>query len=146
MKRAALLTLCRRLPGATEDIKWGNDLVFSVGGKMFACLEAGGGDSVSFKTTPENFAMLTRNPGIVPAPYAARFHWVLVKESKALPDGALRELVVQAHTIVAECLPAKKRRLIFGEEPAAAVKKAKKAVPQRKKPAARRKKTRSHKA
>ena len=28
--------LCRTFPGATEDIKWGADLVFSVGEKMFA--------------------------------------------------------------------------------------------------------------
>ena len=27
--------LCKQLPGVTEDIKWGNDLCFSVGGKMF---------------------------------------------------------------------------------------------------------------
>ena len=27
--------MCTSLPGVTEDIKWGNDLVFSVGGKCF---------------------------------------------------------------------------------------------------------------
>ena len=26
---------CLALPGVTEDIKWDDDLVFSVGGKMF---------------------------------------------------------------------------------------------------------------
>jgi predicted DNA-binding protein (MmcQ/YjbR family) len=28
-------SLCNQLPGVTEDIKWGSDLCFSVGGKMF---------------------------------------------------------------------------------------------------------------
>jgi predicted DNA-binding protein (MmcQ/YjbR family) len=28
-------SLCKQLPGVTEDIKWGSDLCFSVGGKMF---------------------------------------------------------------------------------------------------------------
>jgi len=28
--------LCLSFPGATEDVKWGNDLTFSVGKKMFA--------------------------------------------------------------------------------------------------------------
>lgn len=28
-------TICKSLPGVTEDIKWGHDLVFSIGGKMF---------------------------------------------------------------------------------------------------------------
>jgi hypothetical protein len=27
--------LCNQLPGVTEGIKWGDDLCFSVGGKMF---------------------------------------------------------------------------------------------------------------
>jgi predicted DNA-binding protein (MmcQ/YjbR family) len=30
------MELCRSLPGVTEDVKWENDLIFSVGGKMFA--------------------------------------------------------------------------------------------------------------
>ena len=30
-----LVAYCRTLPAATEDVKWDNDLVFSVGGKMF---------------------------------------------------------------------------------------------------------------
>jgi predicted DNA-binding protein (MmcQ/YjbR family) len=28
--------LCRGFAGSTEDIKWGADAVFSLGGKMFA--------------------------------------------------------------------------------------------------------------
>jgi len=31
-----LLDFCRTLPGATEDVKWGSHLVFSVGDEMFA--------------------------------------------------------------------------------------------------------------
>ena len=27
---------CLAFPGATEDVKWGSDLCFSVGAKMFA--------------------------------------------------------------------------------------------------------------
>lgn len=32
---------CRSLPGVAEDVKWGNDLCFTIGGKMFCviCLE-----------------------------------------------------------------------------------------------------------
>ena len=35
-----LVAFCRSLPGATEDIKWEHDLIFSVGGKMFAGAES----------------------------------------------------------------------------------------------------------
>ena len=31
----AIRQLCRALPHVTEDIKWDDDLVFSIGGKMF---------------------------------------------------------------------------------------------------------------
>ncbi|MFD2720902.1 MmcQ/YjbR family DNA-binding protein [Hymenobacter monticola] len=31
----ALQALCLRLPGTTEDLKWGVHLCFSVGGKMY---------------------------------------------------------------------------------------------------------------
>jgi len=97
------------MPHATEDIKWGKDLVFSVGGKMFACLSAEGGSQVSFKATPENFRLLTQTAGIIHAPYAARFHWVLVTSPKALPDAALRELLRESHQLAYDRLPAKTR-------------------------------------
>ena len=72
----AVRKFCRALPGATEDVKWGNDLVFSVGGKMFAvvCLEPP--HQISFKCTPEEFAELIEREGIIPAPYLARAMWV----------------------------------------------------------------------
>ena len=31
----ALRAICKKLPGVTEDIKWGNDLCFCIAGKMF---------------------------------------------------------------------------------------------------------------
>ena len=38
-----LREICLALPGVTEDIKWGADLAFSVGGKMFCVLNTEGG-------------------------------------------------------------------------------------------------------
>lgn len=110
-----MIAFCQKLPHATRDIKWGNDLVFSVARKMFACFDAHGGTSISFKTTPENFRMLTRTPGIMPAPYAARFHWVMVKDLRELPIDGLKELVRESYEIVRDKLPAKVRRQLDGE-------------------------------
>ena len=73
--RRRLEAFCRSLPGVTADVKWGHELVFSVGGKMFAGFDAAGGDGVGFKTEPMLFAALIKKRGIRPAPYAARFHW-----------------------------------------------------------------------
>ena len=35
MDPKALSRLTQSWPGVTSDVKWGNDLIFSVGGKMF---------------------------------------------------------------------------------------------------------------
>src|SRR2546430_13418212 len=69
-------TICRAFPGVTEDIKWGSDLVFSVGEKMFAVVNTERPHTVAFKCTPEMFAELTERDGIIPAPYMARNLWV----------------------------------------------------------------------
>jgi predicted DNA-binding protein (MmcQ/YjbR family) len=112
MRRAAMLAFCRKLPHVTEDVKWGNDLVFSIGKKMFACFDFRGGPSLGFKATPENFTILTRTPGIIPAPYAARFHWVMVHDLRKLPLSALKELVSESYQLVSEKLPARMRRTL----------------------------------
>ena len=95
---------CRALPATTEDVKWGNDLVFSVGEKMYAAmgLENGG---LGFKCTPERFEELTQRPGIVPAPYLARAHWISIKDASALSDAELTELLTEAHRTIAAKLP-----------------------------------------
>ncbi len=98
----ALRRYCATLPGATMDIKWGADECHSVGGRMFAVFPVGQGRSsgVSFKCDPERFLELTDVPGIVPAPYLARAHWVQVKDAKALTDAQARELVGHSHALV----------------------------------------------
>ena len=81
---------CLALPGVTEDIKWDDDLVFSVGGKMFCVAMLGPPHRLSFKCEDETFAELVEREGIIPAPYLARAKWVSLE---AL-DGAMewREL------------------------------------------------------
>src|SRR2546421_9088550 len=70
-----LRTYCLGLPHTTEDIKWGNDLCFLVGDKMFATtsLNAASGFNCSFKCSPEKFASLVEREGITSAPYTGRF-------------------------------------------------------------------------
>jgi predicted DNA-binding protein (MmcQ/YjbR family) len=110
MKREALLKLCRSLPHATQDVKWKKDLVFSVGGKMFACFNLEDERHVGFKTTPQKFRELIQQPGIIPAPYAARFHWVSLERTTALPAAQLKQLITESYLLVAEKLPAGVRR------------------------------------
>jgi len=98
---------CLSLPHATEDVKWGNDLTFSVGKKMFAVtgLETAQNTSLSFKCTPEKFAELTERDGIIPAHYVARYHWVTLEKLDALGQDELKDLIKESYGLVWEKLP-----------------------------------------
>ena len=73
----ALQKFCKKLPAVTEDIKWGHDLCFSVGGKMFCVTGLNGDVKASLKVTDEEFEELCSRNGIIPAPYMARHKWIL---------------------------------------------------------------------
>ena len=135
--RSKLLAYCRSLPHATEDIKWGNDLVFSVGGKMFAGFGKDAKDATfGCKVPEEDFAALTSIDGIKPAAYAARFHWIDVADPNVLPENEAIALLRGSYELVKEKLPAKTQRAIDGGAPAAKAPAKKKAAAAEKKAAA----------
>lgn len=102
--------ICRSFPGVTEDVKWGNDLVFSVGGKMFAAMDLQPPHSLGFKCTPEEFGALVEREGIIPAPYLARAMWVQEEAlGEALDKRELEQLLKQAYDLVVAKLPASRR-------------------------------------
>jgi predicted DNA-binding protein (MmcQ/YjbR family) len=107
--RDPLYDLCRSLPGVTEDVKWQHDLVFSVGGKMFAAFALPEGEPFGLPVDPDLCAALTREPGIVPAPYLAKHGWVSVERRSALPLATTRDLLREAHARVAAKLPRRVR-------------------------------------
>jgi predicted DNA-binding protein (MmcQ/YjbR family) len=108
--KAALEAFCRALPGATEDIKWGHDRAFSVGDKMFAVFDAGDGESITLKVDPAVFPILTREPGITPAPYLARASWVRLESTRVLPREQIEALLRESHELVAAKLSKRLRR------------------------------------
>ncbi len=99
---------CLSHPGATEQIQWGADLVFKVGGKMFcvACTEPAP-NAMSFKCDDETFAELIEREGAMPAPYLAKAKWVALERFDTLPDRELTPLVTRAYEIVRDKLPQK---------------------------------------
>jgi predicted DNA-binding protein (MmcQ/YjbR family) len=99
---------CMSLPHTTETVQWGYDLVFKIGGKMYAVAPLEPAPVVlSFKCTPEDFAELTERPGIIPAPYMARAQWVGLKNEDALTAAELKPLLKRAYDIVFAKLPKK---------------------------------------
>jgi predicted DNA-binding protein (MmcQ/YjbR family) len=115
--------LCLKHPGATEQIQWGADLVFKVGGKMFAvaCTDPAypNAKACSFKADDEAFAELCEREGVGPAPYLARAKWVALDTWTVLPDREIGELVGNSYTLVRAGLT-KKAQAALGAPAAAA--------------------------
>ena len=112
MNIEALRELCLSLPGVTEDIKWGADLCFLVGEKMFCVTSIDPPHSVSFKVTDEEFDEMVAKPGIIPAPYMARNKWVNVQEWSVLTDAEWGTYVKQSYSLVKAKLPKKVQKEI----------------------------------
>ena len=101
---------CRSFPHVTETVQWGDNLVFKVGGKIFAIASLEPAEIwLSFKCSDEDFADLTERPGIVPAPYLARAHWVALETEDAMPAAELRAALKNAYALVEAKLPRKTR-------------------------------------
>ncbi len=101
---------CLALPHTTETVQWGHDLVFKIGGKMYAVLALEPGNHwLSFKCSPEDFASLIEREGVIPAPYLARAHWVALETADALSRAETKKLIRQAYDLVLTKLPKKTR-------------------------------------
>ena len=104
----AIREICKGFPKVTEDIKWGHDLVFAVGGKMFC---VAGLDqvpvSVSFKVTEAEFDELSTRPNFRPAPYVAKYKWVLLEDAGAINAKQWQYYLAQSYELVKAKLPPK---------------------------------------
>jgi len=111
MDQEAIRKYCLSLPHVTERVQWGNDLLFCIGGKMFAVtgLDAKYPTKLSFKCTPEKFSELIEMEGIIPAPYVARYHWVALEDLNALSQRELKDLLKNAYQLIRDKLPKKER-------------------------------------
>jgi predicted DNA-binding protein (MmcQ/YjbR family) len=95
-------SFCVSFPQATENLQWGDDLCFKVGGKIFAVVSLSSvPQRLSFKCTPEKFAELVELEGIVPAPYVGRYKWVSLERLDVLPGVELKDLIEQSYGMVA---------------------------------------------
>jgi predicted DNA-binding protein (MmcQ/YjbR family) len=95
---------CLSFPQAAENLQWGDDLCFKIGGKIFAIV---GLDNprFCFKCTPEAFAELIEREDIRPAPYVGRYKWVMLDRLDAVGSGELEDLIRQSYEMVAAKAP-----------------------------------------
>ena len=105
---------CLSLPHTTEDIAWGESLLFRIARRIYASvnLEGTGPSLLTFKCTPADFAELIEVDGIIPAPYSARNHWVALTRLDALPRAEIRRRILQSYELVRSRLPKKTQRAL----------------------------------
>jgi predicted DNA-binding protein (MmcQ/YjbR family) len=110
--------LCLSFPQTTEQIQWGDDLVFKVAGKIHAISVLHPAKIwLCFKVSPENFAELTERPGIIPAPYLARAKWIALETKDALSSDELSPLLRESYDMVVAKLPKKTREALASGKP-----------------------------
>jgi predicted DNA-binding protein (MmcQ/YjbR family) len=101
---------CSSLKGVTEDVKWGNDLVFSIGGKMFCVVGLEPPFGCSFKVSDEEFEELSTTPGFIPAPYMARAKWVKIDREGRLAQAEWKKYLLQSYNLVKAKLTKKQKQ------------------------------------
>ena len=95
-----LRKICSSLRAVTEDVKWGNDLVFSVGDKMFCAASLEPPFSCSFKVPDDEFDEISNRNGFTPAPYMARAKWVLVTDPSKLNKKDWERYLKQSYELI----------------------------------------------
>ena len=97
MNVAQLKQFCREFPHATETLyeEPYNFLVYTVGGRKFAYFKTSQPERwrFSMRVTPDRFIELTDVPGVKPARYRGRFHWITIVKVSRFPAAYLQELV-----------------------------------------------------
>ena len=105
--------LCLSFPHTTEQIQWGDDLVFKVAGKIHAITVLRPAKTwLCFKVSAEKFAELTERPGVIPAPYLARAKWIALETKDALSSSELTLLLRESYDMVIAKLPRKTREAL----------------------------------
>jgi predicted DNA-binding protein (MmcQ/YjbR family) len=107
MNLESVRSYCLSLPHTTEDIQWGNDLLFRIAGKIFVAMSLEPPHSLSFKCAPEKFDELIEMPGIIPAPYMARNKWVMLERLDALAEPEIKILIANSYEMILSKLPKK---------------------------------------
>ncbi|MFN8285379.1 MAG: MmcQ/YjbR family DNA-binding protein [Chitinophagales bacterium] len=103
-------TFCLNLPDVQEDVKWGHDLCFLIGGKMFCVTGFSADSGVSLKVRDEEFEELSSSEGIIPAPYLARHKWIYIKPRSRFKRKEWEHYISQSYELIKSKLPAKVRQ------------------------------------
>lgn len=115
MDIVTLREYCLSLPQVTEDVKWEKNLCFSIGEKIFCIGSLEDKFSFSFKVMEEDFDELCNIEGIIPAPYLARYKWVLVQNPVCFSDEKWQDYIKQSYGLIKSNLPKSVLKKLSGE-------------------------------
>ena len=117
MNKQQLQKFCRALPGASERLLRPpyNILLYALDQKDFAYFKTSDPEMwrFSIKVSPDRFVELTGVPGVKPARYRGRYHWITIVDVAAFPSGYLKELVEWSYRHALEALPVSRRRALL---------------------------------
>jgi predicted DNA-binding protein (MmcQ/YjbR family) len=104
---------CLSLPGVTEDIKWGHNLCFSVGGKLFLLISLDESPvAASFKVHDSDFDPISCRHGFGQAPYFARNKWVKLDDIGIIDRKEWEAFIKNSYELVKAGLPVKIRKAL----------------------------------
>lgn len=107
MDLETLRNYCNSLPHVTEDVKWGNDLCFLIGEKMFCVTGFSLDLKVSLKVRDEEFEELCQHAGVIPAPYLGRYKWICVQNASVFSKEEWQQRILTSYELVKGKLPKK---------------------------------------
>ncbi len=116
MNTLQLQTHCASLPGAESLLHPPpvNVLSYKVGGKTFAYFKTSEPEQwrFSFRATPDRFLELTGMPGVKPARYMGRYHWVTIVDVSRFQEDYLLELVQWSYEKAVSALSKAQQRAV----------------------------------
>jgi predicted DNA-binding protein (MmcQ/YjbR family) len=66
--------------------------------------------TLSFKVKDDEFEGLCAEQAFVPAPYVARYKWVLLEKPELLTDQEIKHYVEQSYSLIRNALPLKLKK------------------------------------
>src|SRR5712691_12781612 len=97
----AIREFCLSFPDTTEQLQWGEALVFKVRGKIFTMVNLEMvSNRIALKCTSERFAELIEREGIAPSPYVGRYKWVALERLDTVRGDELQDLIRQSYELV----------------------------------------------
>jgi predicted DNA-binding protein (MmcQ/YjbR family) len=99
---------CLSLQLVTEGLKWGDNLCFSVAGKLFLIISL---DEIpvaaSFKVENEDFESFIAMEGFIQAPYFAKNQWVKILDIENMNFDEWKKNIDTSYNLIKQKLPAK---------------------------------------